>query len=822
MLKFFYCIFYKIFILVWIANLISINVFAQDEIGGIVNNYAAVESIVSNCVLICDSTAGFKANDRVLIIQMKGALIDTVNNIGYGKINAFGNAGIYEFGSIQAVFDDTIFLQHGLIRQYDTNSKVQVVGIRNYKNLKITTEITGKPWDGKKGGIVFLEASDTITLQANVNADAIGFKGGDFSTSSDVICGFEDFYSNYESGDGGRKGESIVAYGFNDSGRGPLASGGGGGNNHNTGGGGGANYGKGGMGGKQAKGCGSSSPNVGGLGGINYAYPLSQYRLFLGSGGGGGHQNASTQTSDGESSNGGNGGGLVILSTKILQHNGNRILANGQSVTEIAENDGAGGGGAGGSVYLNVQEIETSFRIFAKGGNGGSVDNEKRLNDYHGPGGGGGGGVVFSSSANNAAIVTDLSAGESGIIFFTNHPEIVVTGGPNYEATAGEQGGIVNDLFYPEGNVKCPIVSSLRAENKSLSIIVGQEITVSLNPEDNLQEFTIEILDDPTLGEITSIADTAITYQSPTDNIGLDSIEYLICTVEEPIACNNAWVYIEIIADNRIIDAVDDIVEIIENSVDLSINDVTDAPVTYQIVLPPKNGSYQLSDNGILDYQPNVGFENPDTLTYAICTVDLPEKCDTATVFINTNLTNIPPLAVNDTILAEKDQPIILLPLVNDTDFDGDSLKLVSFSQPAQGSVSLENGQLIFIPEPGFTGMTSFEYTIEDTGNPSYNSVATITIEVIENIVLTIPSGISPNGDFINDFFVIEDLQLVPENTLRIFNRWGEEVYNASPYLNNWDGRNQQGAILPDGTYFYVLSAKNIKNTFSGYVIIHR
>ena len=66
----------------------------------------------------------------------------------------------------------------------------------------------------------------------------------------------------------------------------------------------------------------------------------------------------------------------------------------------------------------------------------------------------------------------------------------------------------------------------------------------------------------------------------------------------------------------------------------------------------------------------------------------------------------------------------------------------------------------------------------------------------------------SPNGDGHNDTFVISNLEAIPINKIHIFNRWGDKVYQAEPYLNDWDGtvniKNQVlGKEVPDGTYFY-------------------
>ena len=52
---------------------------------------------------------------------------------------------------------------------------------------------------------------------------------------------------------------------------------------------------------------------------------------------------------------------------------------------------------------------------------------------------------------------------------------------------------------------------------------------------------------------------------------------------------------------------------------------------------------------------------------------------------------------------------------------------------------------------------------------------------------------------------------------IRIFNRWGNAVYENSEYGNEWDGKNNDGSPLPEGTYYYVLSLKT--NDGKDYVI---
>lgn len=67
-----------------------------------------------------------------------------------------------------------------------------------------------------------------------------------------------------------------------------------------------------------------------------------------------------------------------------------------------------------------------------------------------------------------------------------------------------------------------------------------------------------------------------------------------------------------------------------------------------------------------------------------------------------------------------------------------------------------------------------------------------------------VPEIFTPDGDGINDRLEIVNLTRFPNNSLTVFTRWGDPVFKAQPYNNDWDGtfRSQE---LPDGTYYYIL-----------------
>ncbi|RZA00453.1 MAG: DUF11 domain-containing protein [Sphingobacteriaceae bacterium] len=85
----------------------------------------------------------------------------------------------------------------------------------------------------------------------------------------------------------------------------------------------------------------------------------------------------------------------------------------------------------------------------------------------------------------------------------------------------------------------------------------------------------------------------------------------------------------------------------------------------------------------------------------------------------------------------------------------------------------------------------------------------------------TRPNVITPNGDGKNDTWVIDGLELYPDNYLTIFNRWGNEVYHSNGgYKNDWSGNG-----LKEGTYYYLLKVKDTKGAWSvtkGYITLLR
>ena len=89
---------------------------------------------------------------------------------------------------------------------------------------------------------------------------------------------------------------------------------------------------------------------------------------------------------------------------------------------------------------------------------------------------------------------------------------------------------------------------------------------------------------------------------------------------------------------------------------------------------------------------------------------------------------------------------------------------------------------------------------------------------------INVHNGFSPNNDGINDIFVIEGIENYENNTVKIFNRWGNSITTINGYDNKtkyWDGSwSESSEILPSGTYFYTIEIEG--KVYTGYVQLLR
>lgn len=278
----------------------------------------------------------------------------------------------------------------------------------------------------------------------------------------------------------------------------------------------------------------------------------------------------------------------------------------------------------------------------------------------------------------------------------------------------------------------------------------------------------------------------------------------------------------------------------------------------------PFNGNVIINDNGtpndpsddIVTFVPNPNFNGDTSFTYTVC--NALGDCSTATVYV----TVLPIVdAYVDNVVTLVNEAVIVDVLANDDDIP--VLGTMVTTDPSNGTVVInDNGTpndltddtITYTPNNNFIGADQFTYTLcDDQGNCS-----TARVNVTVNTDGTTDPGpeepgttdpeiddwgkdvevfnvITPNNDGIHDVLTINNIADYPNNSIKIYNRWGVLVYSTRSYNNNtnfFDGTSQGRATvnkdnkLPVGTYFYMLNFsspdQSKTKTLTGYIYINR
>ncbi|WP_455294621.1 tandem-95 repeat protein [Vibrio parahaemolyticus] len=156
----------------------------------------------------------------------------------------------------------------------------------------------------------------------------------------------------------------------------------------------------------------------------------------------------------------------------------------------------------------------------------------------------------------------------------------------------------------------------------------------------------------------------------------------------------------------------------------------------------PANGTVSVNPDGSVTYTPNDNYVGKDTFTYIVTSGGVSES---TTVEVNVTPVNDAPVAKDDIATTQEDTAVTIDVLPNDTDIDGDTLRIDSASVPSdQGTVEIVDGKLVFTPAENFNGDAEITYTVTDgeltdeakvsvTVNP-VNDAPTIKVDAVESI----------------------------------------------------------------------------------------
>ncbi len=121
------------------------------------------------------------------------------------------------------------------------------------------------------------------------------------------------------------------------------------------------------------------------------------------------------------------------------------------------------------------------------------------------------------------------------------------------------------------------------------------------------------------------------------------------------------------------------------------------------------------------------------------------------------------------------------------------------------------------IKNPMVKAVDDIVYTLTVTANGNCKASDDVLVKILK--APRIPNTFSPNGDGINDKWVIKYLDTYPECKIKVFTRAGQKVYESIGYKTPWNGT-MNGKSLPIDTYYYIIEPGSGRRPYSGYVTI--
>jgi VCBS repeat-containing protein len=270
---------------------------------------------------------------------------------------------------------------------------------------------------------------------------------------------------------------------------------------------------------------------------------------------------------------------------------------------------------------------------------------------------------------------------------------------------------------------------------------------------------TIATFSQPGHGNVTVNSDGSFTYTPETGFIGTDIFTYK--ATDGTATSGDATVTITVHGPNTAPVAANDGPFTTDEDTPLTVplaqgvlhndTDADDDTLTAAVGAQPQHGSVTLAGDGTFTYTPAANFHGTDTFTYKAN--DVLADSNVATVTITVNSLNDAPVGVADAYDASESTPLVVDAasglIHNDTDADGTTPTIASFSQPGHGSVTVStDGSFTYTPIGGFVGTDTFTYKATDGTVDSADTTVTITVSAQNHAPVAVDdSGFSTDED---------------------------------------------------------------------------
>ena len=345
--------------------------------------------------------------------------------------------------------------------------------------------------------------------------------------------------------------------------------------------------------------------------------------------------------------------------------------------------------------------------------------------------------------------------------------------------------------------------------------VTGIALSNDSDPDGDTLVINTTPIINPTNGTVDILPDGTYIYRPNNGFVGKDTFVYQVCDTGVPSKCDTAKVVVVVGDEPHTTTIEKTLPELAVDTICLNTDILVGKKYTVTNYCP-STGQY-------IDVKVIPGTACVKVIAVSkgqdrACLVTCDEFgfCDTTYVIV-TVTKKIDIDAINDDTTTKTGIPVITDVIKNDS-LHGDSVKtIVVVFPPNHGQAVIDSANnIVYTPETDFCGVDSLYYQV---CTATSCDIAILKIKV-QCDGLKFYTGFSPNGDGINDYFVIDGIENFPNNSMEIYNRWGNNVFKSKHYKNDWAGT-WGTEKLPDGTYFYIFDDGE-GNTFSGYIQIHQ
>ncbi|TDN82410.1 gliding motility-associated-like protein, partial [Salegentibacter sp. 24] len=359
----------------------------------------------------------------------------------------------------------------------------------------------------------------------------------------------------------------------------------------------------------------------------------------------------------------------------------------------------------------------------------------------------------------------------------------------NYKVTDIHGNSAISSFNVTVIDNEAPIITC--PENISLNVEFGTETVLvnynAISNTDNCTETSIELIEGFASGEEFPIGETKITYKV-TDAAGNSATcTFKVNVIEDPEEIPSA-----------------------PNAPQVDIIQPDCITPTGVILINTEEGlSYSIDGE---NYEATGEFTDLEPGTYEVTARDEFDQISEAIVVILEEPV-VNEIGTSTTSLCTEDSTFDLFELL-EGEYDNSGI-WIDTNETGALNQSFIDPSLLQV------GTYTFEYQIENgictsstTVSLSINDDCVVLPCSLEDIESSISKAVTPNGDNYNDYFTIDFASECGFTyDIKIFNRWGNKVYETTNYQNNWNGYSTNSITssnqLPSGTYFYILEIRN-------------